>query len=242
MAIDLSGVTSGRYELPQKVFQDNPSSTFFGSLIQNNSSQFATLETAKSLATFLGGEVVDLKDSWAGGNAPDQYAIQMPGGGPLLNAGLVAARCQMCGVEAGLAAVMQEAGALSGHPVSIADAFNQVHAKETTAQKQPNPPAKAAPSVAAAAVEAPPAPAVTPAATPDNGKLVDAAKQFESLLIGQLLKSAREQGNGGWLNSGQDDSGLPQLELAESELAKSISAQGGLGVSDVVLKGIGRER
>jgi hypothetical protein len=50
-----------------------------------------------------------------------------------------------------------------------------------------------------------PDPALTnPGQTKDPAKIRDAAQQFEALLLGQILRSARE--NGGWMGSGSDSS------------------------------------
>jgi len=50
--------------------------------------------------------------------------------------------------------------------------------------------------------------------TEDPAKVKDAAQQFEALLIGQLMKSARES-SGGWLGSGGDSSTDCAIEYAD---------------------------
>jgi Rod binding domain-containing protein len=71
----------------------------------------------------------------------------------------------------------------------------------------------------------------------DPKKVHEAAQQFESLMIGQMLKSIRENGDS-WLGTGDDAAGSSALELAEEELAKSLSAAGGLGLARMVEAGL----
>ena len=71
----------------------------------------------------------------------------------------------------------------------------------------------------------------------DPAKIRDAAQQFEALLIGQILRSARESGKG-WLGSGGDSSSDCATEFAEQHLAAVLSAQGGLGLADLIAKGL----
>jgi Rod binding domain-containing protein len=70
----------------------------------------------------------------------------------------------------------------------------------------------------------------TPTAAPK--KVEDAARQFEALLVTQLIRAARDEG--GWLGSGGDGSGAPALEFAEEQLAAAISARGGLGLAQLI--------
>lgn len=66
---------------------------------------------------------------------------------------------------------------------------------------------------------------------------VAAAKDFEALLIGQMLRSAREEGSG-WLGTGDDDAGSAAYSLGEDQLAKAMAAGGGLGLSKVIAAGL----
>ncbi len=68
-------------------------------------------------------------------------------------------------------------------------------------------------------------------------KIKEAATQFESLLIAQLLKSMR-QSDGGWLGTDQDDAGGMMLDVAEEHFAKVLASQGGLGLANLVSQGI----
>jgi Rod binding domain-containing protein len=75
-------------------------------------------------------------------------------------------------------------------------------------------------------------PAAPPSHTP---KVHQVAQQFESLLIGQLLKTSREAGGSGWLGTGdEDEAGQTGMEVAEQELAKMLASKGGFGISRMV--------
>ncbi|MGA2325674.1 MAG: hypothetical protein ABSH05_05245 [Bryobacteraceae bacterium] len=76
---------------------------------------------------------------------------------------------------------------------------------------------------------------------PAAKNIKDAATQFESLLIGQLLKSMRESGAGGWLGTGDDEAGATMMEVAETHLARALAAQGGLGLAKMVVEGLERK-
>jgi Rod binding domain-containing protein len=59
-------------------------------------------------------------------------------------------------------------------------------------------------------------------------KIKDAAQQFEALLIGQLLKTAKASGSSGWLGSGEEDEpGQVSVDMAEQQLASVIAKNGG---------------
>jgi peptidoglycan hydrolase FlgJ len=77
-----------------------------------------------------------------------------------------------------------------------------------------------------------------PAASPS--KIADAAKQFEALMLGQILKTARESSDGGWLGTGDDHSGELALELGEQQFAQAMSSRGGLGIAKLVTAGLDR--
>jgi Rod binding domain-containing protein len=64
-----------------------------------------------------------------------------------------------------------------------------------------------------------------------------AAKDFEALLIGQMLHSVREEGSG-WLGSGDDQSSDAAFGLGEEELAKALAQSGGIGLSKIIDAGL----
>lgn len=76
-------------------------------------------------------------------------------------------------------------------------------------------------------------------ATPAAGakKQHEAATQFEALLIGQLLKAAKEASSGDAVFGG-DEAGGSLLELANQHLSQTLAAQGGLGLSKMIEKGL----
>jgi len=74
-------------------------------------------------------------------------------------------------------------------------------------------------------------------------KIAGAAKQFEALMIGQILKTAREGSGGGWLSDedDQDDqTGSLVMEMAEQGFSQAISARGGLGIAKMVTANLER--
>lgn len=65
-----------------------------------------------------------------------------------------------------------------------------------------------------------------------------AASQFESLLIGQFLKAAREAGGTGWMGTDSEDADAGMIELAEQQLSQALSARGGFGLAKLVSEGL----
>ena len=78
-----------------------------------------------------------------------------------------------------------------------------------------------------------------PAARPsdDPAKVKDAAKQFEALLIGQMMKSMHDS-EGGWLGTGNDESSSAAMEYGQEMFAQSMAQNGGLGLAKLVAKGL----
>ena len=70
-----------------------------------------------------------------------------------------------------------------------------------------------------------------------NHRLGEIARQFESLLVEQVLKSMRESGSG-WLGSGEDESNAAVMQLGEEQLAQALSSAGGLGFGKLVISGL----
>jgi Rod binding domain-containing protein len=66
-----------------------------------------------------------------------------------------------------------------------------------------------------------------------TSKAAAAAKQFEGLLIAQMLRSTRES------NADEDDSAdSPMIDLAEQHFSQLLANNGGLGLSRLVMKGL----
>ena len=68
-------------------------------------------------------------------------------------------------------------------------------------------------------------------------KLQKAAKDFEALMIGQMLKSVRESSFGGGWGTG-DQSGEVALEMAEQQMSQMLASNGGLGLARLITKGL----
>ena len=73
-----------------------------------------------------------------------------------------------------------------------------------------------------------PRPADSPA------KIKDAAQQFEALLIGQLLKSARESAG-----PSADPSSDSAMGFAEEQLGTVLARNGGFGLASLIERGLG---
>lgn len=79
-----------------------------------------------------------------------------------------------------------------------------------------------------------------PASAPkdDPAKVKDAARQFEALLISQMMKSMHESG-GGWLSTGSDDdSASSAMQYGEEMFAQAMASNGGLGLANLVAAGL----
>lgn len=61
----------------------------------------------------------------------------------------------------------------------------------------------------------------------------DAAREFEGLLLGQMLKAMR--GDGGWLGSEAGEGDSSMLEFGEQQLAQVLAMQGGLGLATALV-------
>jgi Rod binding domain-containing protein len=65
--------------------------------------------------------------------------------------------------------------------------------------------------------------------TASETKKSGAGRDFEALLIAQMLRSAREGG---------DEASNAAMEFAEQQLASVIASSGGLGIGSLVMKGL----
>ena len=77
--------------------------------------------------------------------------------------------------------------------------------------------------------------------TKDSRRLADAAKQFESLMISQMMKTARETSGGGWLSDGDETGEDSSMGMAEEQFAQSLASSGGLGLARMVVKTMSKE-
>ena len=67
----------------------------------------------------------------------------------------------------------------------------------------------------------------TPSDRPQAPDIKDAARQFEALLIGVLLKSAREE-------TSEDAAGATAMGYAEEHLARALASTGGMGLANMI--------
>jgi len=72
------------------------------------------------------------------------------------------------------------------------------------------------------------------AAHRNSAKILDATKQFEALLLAEMLKSMREASGGGWLGSGEDAAADSAMALAQEQFAQALAQSGGLGLSKLL--------
>jgi flagellar protein FlgJ len=79
----------------------------------------------------------------------------------------------------------------------------------------------------------------TPRPKDDPAKIKEAAHQFEALLIGQMMKSMRDS-EGGWLGTGGDESSSSAMEYGQEIFAQAMAKSGGLGLADLITKGLNR--
>ena len=79
-----------------------------------------------------------------------------------------------------------------------------------------------------------------PASKNEQARIEDAAKEFESLLLASMLKSMRETGSEGWLGGGEDQTSTAAMEFAEEQFARTLAAQGGLGLASLIVSGLRR--
>jgi flagellar protein FlgJ len=61
-------------------------------------------------------------------------------------------------------------------------------------------------------------------------KVRDAAQQFEALMLGQILRAARESSGGGATDCA--------LDYAEQQFAAVMARNGGLGLASLIVKGL----
>ncbi len=75
---------------------------------------------------------------------------------------------------------------------------------------------------------------------PSPSKIQNAAQQFESLLIGQIVKSVQEASSSGWLGE-EDQAGQAAMGLAQEQFAQALASRGGLGLARLISQGISAE-
>jgi len=79
-----------------------------------------------------------------------------------------------------------------------------------------------------------------PQAKDAPSKVTKAATDFEALLIGQMLHSAREAAGSGLSGDENEDSesNSSLVDLGEQQFAQVLAANGGLGIAKMVVAGL----
>ena len=65
-----------------------------------------------------------------------------------------------------------------------------------------------------------------------------AATQFEALLIGEVLKSAREADGSGWMGTDEDEAGSTLMDVSEQQISQALASGGGLGLAKMISAGL----
>jgi Rod binding domain-containing protein len=79
-----------------------------------------------------------------------------------------------------------------------------------------------------------------PAGQSSSTKLHTAAQQFEALMIGELLKTARADDEDGALGEGEDSGADSAMDMAQSQFATALANRGGLGLAPIIEKTMSR--
>lgn len=75
---------------------------------------------------------------------------------------------------------------------------------------------------------------------PKPSRVEDAARQFESLLLAQMLKSGREAAADIGGEDENEAESSTMLEVAEQQFAQMLARQGGIGLARLVQAGLER--
>jgi Rod binding domain-containing protein len=77
-------------------------------------------------------------------------------------------------------------------------------------------------------------------ATLKPDKVAKAAKDFEALMVGEVMKAARASSDGSWLGTGDDQAGALAMDMAEQQFAQALASGGGLGIAKMVTSSLAR--
>lgn len=91
-------------------------------------------------------------------------------------------------------------------------------------------------SLAPASSAQEPGHAKSPKDTPEA--VAKAASQFESLLISQLLQSARGSDGESWMGTDGNEAGATLTEMSEQALSTALASKGGLGLAKMITSGL----
>jgi Rod binding domain-containing protein len=70
--------------------------------------------------------------------------------------------------------------------------------------------------------------------------IAKAAMQFEALLIGEVLKSAREADGSSWTGSDDDEADSTLMEVSEQQISTALASRGGLGLAKILSAGLSK--
>lgn len=70
--------------------------------------------------------------------------------------------------------------------------------------------------------------------------IAKAASQFEAVLIGEVLKSAREADGSGWGGTDEDEAGSTLMEVSEQQVSQALAHAGGFGLAKMISAGLSR--
>ena len=76
-----------------------------------------------------------------------------------------------------------------------------------------------------------------PQSKDSSARVKDVARQFEALLVAQMMKSMHDV-EGGWLGTGGDQASSAALEYGQEMFAQAIVSNGGLGLATLVANGL----
>jgi Rod binding domain-containing protein len=73
----------------------------------------------------------------------------------------------------------------------------------------------------------------------NQAKLTQCAKEFEGMLLEQMLRSARESGGSSLTGEDdEDDANSTVLDMGEQQFAQALAASGALGIGKMVIAGL----
>ena len=74
----------------------------------------------------------------------------------------------------------------------------------------------------------------------NRARIAQCAKDFEGLLLTQMLRSACEAGGGGFTGDGDDENEADStlVEFGEQQLAQALANSGALGIGKIVEAGL----
>ena len=86
------------------------------------------------------------------------------------------------------------------------------------------------------------APPIGSAKKDSPAKIKQAASEFESFLLAQMLKSARESSGSGLTggDADEDEANSTMIELGEQQFAQALASNGGLGIAKMVVTGLAK--